>query len=85
MGAPTSDVGYTSATTRRGGPRSLYGHVAALGGKQNILELCLMVLILQYVFIAHTMGWPPLKLNTIKLYSIKHQVGRAEVNQAGYY
>jgi hypothetical protein len=30
MGAPTSEVGYTSATTRRGGPRSLYGHVVAL-------------------------------------------------------
>jgi hypothetical protein len=30
MGAPTSEVGCTSAITRRGGPQSLYGHVVVL-------------------------------------------------------
>jgi hypothetical protein len=30
VGAPTSEVGYTSATTIRGGQRSLYGHAVAL-------------------------------------------------------
>jgi hypothetical protein len=39
MGAPTSDVGNTSATTRRGGggPRTLYGHVAALGESNSVM------------------------------------------------
>jgi hypothetical protein len=30
MGALTSEVGYTSAITKKGGPQSLYGHVVAL-------------------------------------------------------
>jgi hypothetical protein len=89
MGAPTSEVGYTSATNRRG-DHEVYMDIwwrwrKTKNKKQNILELCLTVLILQYVFIAHTIGLPPLNLNTIKLYPIKHQVGCTEVNQAGYY
>jgi hypothetical protein len=35
MGGPTSEVGYTSATNRRGGPRNLEGHVVALGKKKK--------------------------------------------------
>jgi hypothetical protein len=30
MGARTSKVGYISVATRKGGPRSIYGHVVAL-------------------------------------------------------
>ena len=33
MGVPTSEVGYTSATTRRGDHESSYEHVVALGRK----------------------------------------------------
>jgi len=32
MGVPTSEVGYTSATARRGDHESSYEHVVALGG-----------------------------------------------------
>jgi hypothetical protein len=47
MGAPTSDVGYASATTSRGGgvPRNLYGHVVALEEKNQdpvIVLLCVI-------------------------------------------
>jgi hypothetical protein len=31
--APTSEVGYTSAITRKEGPQSPYGHMVAWGGK----------------------------------------------------
>jgi hypothetical protein len=34
MGVPTSDVGYTSATTRRGDYEVHKGHVMALGGEK---------------------------------------------------
>jgi hypothetical protein len=33
MAIPSSEVGYTSAITRRGGPQNLCEHVAALGEK----------------------------------------------------
>jgi hypothetical protein len=36
MGVPASEVGYTSATTRRGGHEDRKGHVGAL--EKNILE-----------------------------------------------
>jgi hypothetical protein len=36
MGAPVSEVGYTSAITRRWGPQSLYGHVVALEKKIHL-------------------------------------------------
>jgi hypothetical protein len=41
MGASTSEVGYTSAITRRGGgPQNLYGHMVALGEKKiKLLKL----------------------------------------------
>jgi uncharacterized protein YehS (DUF1456 family) len=35
MGAPTSDVGYTSATTRRGDHEVYKGHVVAFGKKEK--------------------------------------------------
>jgi hypothetical protein len=41
MGVPTSEVGYTSATTRRGDHKVHKGHVLALGNNDIILELCL--------------------------------------------
>jgi hypothetical protein len=34
MGVPTSEVGYTSATTGRGDHEVHKGHVVALGGKK---------------------------------------------------
>ena len=37
MGVPTSEVGYTSATARRGDHESSYEHVVALGGKKKII------------------------------------------------
>jgi hypothetical protein len=33
MDSPTTKVGYTSATNMMAGPRSLYGHVVAMGEK----------------------------------------------------
>jgi hypothetical protein len=42
MGAPNSEVVYTSATTKKGGPQSLYGHVVALE-KKDIFNLTLDV------------------------------------------
>jgi hypothetical protein len=36
MDAPTTEVGYTSATTRKGDHESLYGHVVAMGGIHTI-------------------------------------------------
>jgi hypothetical protein len=41
MGAPTSEVGYTSATTRMGGPRSVYG-VALVGRGGGLLYAALL-------------------------------------------
>jgi hypothetical protein len=41
MGAPTPEVGYTSATTRREEPQSLYGRVVAL--KKNIVAYKIMM------------------------------------------
>jgi hypothetical protein len=39
MGAPNSEVGYTSAIPRRGGgPQTLYGHVGALGEKKMLVK-----------------------------------------------
>jgi hypothetical protein len=39
MGVPTSDVGYTSATTRRGDHKVHKGHVVAgTGKKKNIIK-----------------------------------------------
>ena len=35
MGVPTSEVGYTSATARRGDHESSYEHVVALGKKER--------------------------------------------------
>jgi hypothetical protein len=35
MGVPTSEVGYTSATTGRGDHEVHKGHVVALGGKKE--------------------------------------------------
>ena len=35
MGVPASEVGYTSATARRGDHESSYEHVVALGGKKK--------------------------------------------------
>jgi hypothetical protein len=42
MGLPTSEVGYTSATTGRGDHEAHKGHVVALG--KNISERILVVL-----------------------------------------
>ena len=36
MGVSTSEVGYTSATARRGDHESSYEHVVVLGGKKKI-------------------------------------------------
>jgi hypothetical protein len=36
MGVPNSDVGYTSATTGRGGHEVHKGHVVALGEKKTL-------------------------------------------------
>ena len=36
MGVPTSEVGYTSATARRGDHESSYQHVVALEEKKNL-------------------------------------------------
>ena len=38
MGVPTSEVGYTSTTARRGDHESSYEHVMALGGKKFCLD-----------------------------------------------
>jgi hypothetical protein len=35
MGVPTSEIGYTSATTGRGDHEVHMGHVVALGGKNS--------------------------------------------------
>jgi hypothetical protein len=40
MGVPTSEVGYTSATTRRGDHDVHKGSVVALRRKKNEFELC---------------------------------------------
>jgi len=37
MGVPTSEVGYTSATARRGDHESAYEHVVALGKKTLVI------------------------------------------------
>ena len=39
MGVPTSEVGYTSATARRGDHESSYEHVVALEKKTWCIEL----------------------------------------------
>jgi hypothetical protein len=41
MGVPTSEVGYTSATTGRGDHEAYKGRVVALGRKKIEFELCL--------------------------------------------
>jgi len=39
MGVPTSEVGYTSATARRGNRESSYGHAVALGKEKIAVTL----------------------------------------------
>ena len=43
MGVPTSEVGYTSATARRGDHESSYEHVVALGKKNVCMYTCMHV------------------------------------------
>jgi hypothetical protein len=61
MGAPTSEVGYTSSTTRRVADH-LYGHVVALGKNYIIAQLCLKLAISIFFFIEfllkHDREWP---------------------------
>jgi hypothetical protein len=39
MGVPTSEVGYASATTRRGDHKVYKGHVVVLGGREIFCRL----------------------------------------------
>jgi len=41
MGVPTSEVGSTSATARRGDPESSYEHVVALERKYPVDDSCM--------------------------------------------
>jgi hypothetical protein len=52
MGVPTSEVGYTSATTRRGDHEVYKGHVVALAKKGFMMNYGL-----DTVTVAHTMDF----------------------------
>ena len=55
MGVPTSEVGYTSATARRGDHDSSYEHVVTLGGRggRKNLELQSMhPILIQRIFLS---------------------------------
>jgi hypothetical protein len=47
MGVPTSEVGHTSATTRRGDHEVHKGHVVALGMMMMMMIIIIIIIILQ--------------------------------------
>jgi hypothetical protein len=51
MGVPTSEVGYTSATTGRGGHEVHKGHMVALWEKLLLLLLLLILLIILLILL----------------------------------